>query len=120
MQNGSGASPSRFARTFPRRFAAALADAQGVLAGIAASGEPGGGLIDAHALGKLHELYRLRIELELETAGVLWRTAEVVAAMADALELLSGNAGDGVPVESIEERRAQRAAEQGAQLRRAA
>jgi hypothetical protein len=122
MQDASGGSPSRFVRTFPRRFATALADAQGAIAGIAASAEKrGGGLIDAEALGKLHELYRLRIELELETAGVLWRTAELVAAMADALELLGNRSGDGLPVESIEGRRAEgEAAEATPPLRRAA
>ena len=97
---GSPAS-SRFSATFPRRFAAALADAQGAIAGIAASAHPGGsGLIGADGLRRLHEIYRLRVELEIETAGVLWRTAEVVAALADVLDVL-GRRGDPAPDEAI-------------------
>jgi hypothetical protein len=121
MYNASGGSPSRFSETFPHRFAAALADARGAIAGIVASGERrGGGLIDARSLRTLHELYRLRIELELETAGVLWRTAEVVAAMADVLELM-GRAEGAVPPASIEARRAAKEHEPAAEpLARAA
>lgn len=89
MPSAGTPSVSRFAASFPRRFAEALADAQGAIAGIAASGNgEGAGLIDADAMRRLHEIYDLRVELEIETAGVLWRTAEVVCAMADALELL--------------------------------
>jgi hypothetical protein len=84
------ASLARFSATFPRRFAAILAEARGTIAGIAASAdERSGSLIDAESLRRLHEIYRLRVELEIETAGVLWRTAEVVCAMADAIEVLS-------------------------------
>jgi hypothetical protein len=84
------ASLTRFSATFPQRFAAALAEARGTIAGIAASAdEERGALIDAESLRRLHEIYRLRVELEIETAGVLWRTAEVVCAMADAIEVLS-------------------------------
>lgn len=90
MRDTNGSSQSHFAATFPQRFAQALADAQGAIAGITASAAPReGALIDPESLGRLHELYRLRIELEIETAGVLWRTAEVVSAMADALHVLS-------------------------------
>ena len=89
MASPSGSLPPRFSETFPERFAAALADAQGAIAGIDASAGSGeGSLIDAATLGRIHELYRLRIELEIETAGVLWRTAEVVSAIADTLQLL--------------------------------
>ncbi len=93
-------SASRFSASFPRRFAAALADAQGTIAGIAASAQQGGsGLIGSEALRRLHEIYRLRVELEIETAGVLWRTAEVVAALADAIDVL-GRRGDPAPGEA--------------------
>src|SRR5687768_785419 len=89
MPDRGEASSSRFSATFPRRFAAALADAQGTIAGIAASATSArGGLIDAENLARLHEIYRLRVELEIETAGMLWRTAEVVAALADVMDAL--------------------------------
>ena len=96
MPSRGSTSGSRFTATFPRRFAAALADAQGAIAGIAASGQGGSGLIATDALGKLHEIYRLRVELEIETAGVLWRTAEVVAALADVLDVLSRRGDPGL------------------------
>ena len=96
MLEQNGVSPSRFAATFPHRFSAALADAQGAIAGIAASSGSGeGALLDPRSLVRLHELYRLRIELEIETAGVLWRTAEVVCAMADAIEVLGRRRSSG-------------------------
>jgi hypothetical protein len=91
LARGEG-SLARFSATFPQRFAAALADAQGTIAGIAgvaASSDGRRGLIDADTLRRLHEIYRLRVELEIETAGVLWRTAEVVCALTDAIEVLS-------------------------------
>lgn len=89
MPEQNGSSPSRFSATFPQRFASALADAQGTIAGITASAGSGEeALLDVPSLARLHELYRLRIELEIEAAGVLWRTAEVVCAMADAIETL--------------------------------
>ena len=96
MPNRGSPSASRFSATFPRRFATALADAQGAIAGIAASAGDGG--IAPEALRRLHEIYRLRVELEIETAGVLWRTAEVVAALADAIDVL-GRRGDRGPGE---------------------
>jgi hypothetical protein len=90
MQDRAVPSVARFTATFPGRFAAALAEARGTIAGIAASAEgAGGGLIDAESLRRFHEIYRLRVELEIETASVLWRTAEVVSALADAIDLLS-------------------------------
>ena len=90
MPHQSDPGGSRFAATFPERFAAALAEAQGTIAGIAASADSTRGmLIDPESLRRLHEIYRLRVELEIETAGVLWRTAEVVAALADVMESLS-------------------------------
>jgi hypothetical protein len=108
---------TRFAVTFPARFAGAMADAQGVLAGIASAAErrSDGALIDPEAMRRLHEIYRLRVELEIETAAVLWRTAEVVSAMADVLDLLSrrrpagvapGARFPGLPPEEVERRRA--------------
>lgn len=101
MPSAGTAGVSRFAASFPQRFAEALADAQGAIAGIAASGEGDGrGLIDAEAMRRLHEIYDLRVELEIETAGVLWRTAEVVCAMADMLELLSRRRTAGADAEA--------------------
>lgn len=89
MLDPDGSPSSPFATTFVQRFAAAIGDARGAIAGIAASAEDANGaLIDAATLGRLHEIYRLRVELEIETAGVLWRTAEIVSAMADVLALL--------------------------------
>lgn len=98
MPDRGSPSASRFSATFPRRFAAALADAQGAIAGIAASAQPGG-VIGSEAMRKLHEIYRLRVELEIETAGMLWRTSEVVAALADAIDVL-GRRGDPGPGEA--------------------
>jgi hypothetical protein len=88
-QDGSS-STSEFAAAFPARFANVLADARGTMAGISASADNGAGLIPPEALQRLHEIYRLRVELEIETAGVLWRTAEVVCALTDAIMVLNG------------------------------
>lgn len=91
MPDSDGASStSQFAADFPARFADVLADARGTMAGISASAVNGAGLIPPEALRRLHEIYRLRVELEIETAGVLWRTAEVVCALTDAIEALNG------------------------------
>jgi hypothetical protein len=117
MPDGHGSTPG-FASSFPRRFAAALADAQGAIAGIASStgSREDGGLIDPETMRRVHEIYRLRVELEIETASVLWRTAEVVSAMADVLDLLSrrrpaavapASRFPGAPRAEIEQRRAQ-------------
>jgi hypothetical protein len=92
MLDRDGPSRSQFASTFPARFAAVLDEARGAMAGIAASGGANGGLIPPEALQRLHEIYRLRIELEIETAGLLWRTAEVVCALTDAIEVLERRA----------------------------
>lgn len=81
-------SSSRFSTTFPGRFATAMADARGAIAGIVASGDRE--LVDVRLLARAHEIYRLRIELEIETAAVLWRTAEVVSALAETLAVLDG------------------------------
>jgi len=83
-------SASQFAASFPARFANVLADARGTMEGISASAVNGDGLIPPEALQRLHEVYRLRVELEIETAGVLWRTAEVVCALTDAIQVLNG------------------------------
>jgi hypothetical protein len=90
MPDGDGGSTTEFAATFPARFANVMAEAKGAMAGISASAVNGAGLIPPEALERLHEIYRLRVELEIETAGVLWRTAEVVCAMSDAIEALNG------------------------------
>lgn len=106
-------SSSRFSATFPRRFAAAMADARGALAGIAASG--GRDLVDASVLARAHEIYRLRIELEIETAAVLWRTAEVVSALAEATACLEGR---GVKPSELRAHRARPVAGDGPVARR--
>jgi hypothetical protein len=80
-----------FIPELPRRFVAVIAEARGAMRGIEASASPGGdgdGLLGLEALRRFHEIYRLRIELEIETAAVLWRTAEVVYALTDASEAL--------------------------------
>lgn len=76
-----------FASTFPARFSSAMDRARGVMAGLQ-SGLGGEGA-DLEALARLHEIYKLRVELELETAGILWRTAEVVCALTDAATVLT-------------------------------
>ena len=81
---------SRFAATFPARFAGVIAEARGAIAGIRSHAKNGGGdLLDSDSLGCLHEIYRLRIELEIEAAGVLWRTAELVCSLTDAVEVIN-------------------------------
>lgn len=81
---------SRFAAAFPARFAGALADARGAIAGIRSSAQNGGGdLLDSDTLRCLHEIYRLRIELEIEAAAVLWRTAELVCSLTDAVDVIN-------------------------------
>jgi hypothetical protein len=81
---------SRFAAAFPARFAGVIAEARGAIAGIRSSSQNGGGgLLDTEALRCLHEIYRLRIELEIEAAAVLWRTAELVCSLTDAVEVIN-------------------------------
>ena len=92
MLERAGRTNSQFASTFPGRFAAALDEARGAMAGIAASATDNGGLIPPEALQRLHEIYSLRIELEIETAGLLWRTAEAVCALTDAIDVLNQRA----------------------------
>jgi hypothetical protein len=89
MPDRDGTSTAEFAATFPARFGDALADARGAMAGISASADGGNGLIPPESLQRLHEIYRLRVELEIETAAVLWRAAEVVCALTDAIEALN-------------------------------
>jgi len=62
-----------------------MAEARGAIAGIDASAA--NGLLDVRALRSLHEIYRLRVELEIEAAGLLWRTAELVSALGEAADL---------------------------------
>lgn len=96
-----------FTSTFPGRFASAMDHARGVMAGLQ-SGLGRAGVAD-EALARLHEIYRLKVELELETAGVLWRTAEVVCALTDALTALAerdrGPDGGARILQGAEERR---------------
>jgi hypothetical protein len=81
---------SRFAAAFPARFADVIADARGAIAGIRSSAHNGGGgALDPDRLRCLHEIYRLRIELEIEAASVLWRTAELVCSLTDAVEVVN-------------------------------
>jgi hypothetical protein len=81
---------SRFAAAFPARFAGVIADARGAIAGIRSSAQNGGGgMLDSESLRCLHEIYRLRIELEIEAAAVLWRTAELVCSLTDAVEVIN-------------------------------
>jgi hypothetical protein len=84
---GPGLNP-RFARGFPDRLAAVLDEARGAISGVVASGQGPGGLLSPEQLRTLQEIYRLRIELELEVAGVLWRTVEAVCSMTDAIDVL--------------------------------
>ena len=104
-----GARPEQgdFASTFPGRFATAMDQARGVMAGLHSGlGREG---VAEDALARLHEIYRLRVELELETAGVLWRTAEVVCALTDAYTALAerdrGPGGGARALLGAEERR---------------
>jgi hypothetical protein len=92
MLDRDDTSTAQFAAAFPTRFADVMAEAQGAMAGILASAGNGSGLIPPEALHRLHEIYRLRVELEIETANVLWRTAEVVCALTDAIEALNRRA----------------------------
>jgi hypothetical protein len=117
----------QFAATFPARFAGVIADARGAMAGIAASTGNGTGLIPPEALERLHEIYKLRVELEIETANLLWRTAEVVCALTDAIESLNRRTSEasmppqrwlgGVPRRIVEGRRS-RVAMQDDEVRR--
>jgi hypothetical protein len=89
MPDRDGTSTAEFAARFPARFADTLSEARGTMAGISATAADGNGLIPPEALQRLHEIYRLRVELEIETAAVLWRAAEVVCALSDAIEALN-------------------------------
>lgn len=105
MGLGQRRDQGEFAGTFPARFASAMDHARGVMAGLQ-SGLGREGVAD-DALVRLHEIYRLRIELELETAGVLWRTAEIVCALTDAATALAdrGPGGGARALLAAEERR---------------
>ena len=114
MRDQEGRSPSSFAASLPARLARALGDARGAMAGISASARDGA--IDAETLRRLHEIYRLKVEVELETAAILWRTAEIVRALTDSIQLierrgLAGETEDAgwlgtLQLAEIEERRA--------------
>jgi hypothetical protein len=86
MPDREGPSTSEFAASFPDRLVKALDDARGAMAGISASARAG--RIDAATLRSLHEIYRLKVELELETAAILWRTAEIARALGDAIQVI--------------------------------
>jgi hypothetical protein len=57
---------------------------------IEAARSPAGGraLLSAESLSVYHEIHRLKVELELEAAAVLWRISEVVSALCDSNEAL--------------------------------
>src|SRR5262249_19576538 len=78
-----------FAASFPERFGDALESARGALEGIGSMSGGESGMLDYDSLQRYHEIYRLRIELELETAAVLWRAAEAAWALLDVGEILS-------------------------------
>lgn len=87
----SGKSLPSFASEFPERFASAIGSARGALEGIhsAMAAERDGGSLDVESLRRYQEIYRLRIELELESAGILWRAAEVTWALLDTLDAVN-------------------------------
>jgi hypothetical protein len=103
-EHGKAGSLTRFASGFPERFGSVLSGARGALDGIGAAGANGKGgeaLLDAESLRCYHEIYRLRIELELETAAILWRAAEVSWALVDTIEAVNRTlGGDGAAVEA--------------------
>ncbi|MGH2956625.1 MAG: hypothetical protein ACRDL6_06485 [Solirubrobacterales bacterium] len=111
QENGEPENLSRFASEFPRRLEAALGGARGVVCGIeaaAVNGDNGAGLLDAGSLRVYHEIYRLRIEVELEAAAVLWRAAEATWSLIDAIEAIDRTLQGGraaVPADSVAERR---------------
>lgn len=78
-----------FAGGFPSRFEAAISDARGALAGFVHAATERD-LIDAATLARLHENFRLRVELEMEVASIMWQTAEIVCALSDACDVLRG------------------------------
>jgi hypothetical protein len=87
-----------FGASFPSQAEAALERARGVVQGIdAVSGDGGanGELLDGESLRAYHDIYRLRIELELETAGVLWRAAEAAWALLDVADALTNKVDGG-------------------------
>ncbi|MSO40416.1 MAG: hypothetical protein EXQ70_00685 [Solirubrobacterales bacterium] len=106
MGSASG-SPDAFAATFAQRFADAVNAARAALEGIdpATVGSGVSGLLEPGALHRLHEIYALRIELELEAASLLWRSAEAIAALHDASEALApapgGRRAAGLPADEV-------------------
>lgn len=85
MPSPSEAGGGEFRASFPARFEEAISEARLAARALTAGAESPG---EAGRLGRIHELYRLRVELEMEVAGVLWKTAETLCAMADAADLL--------------------------------
>jgi hypothetical protein len=101
-----GIAAASFAAGFPDRFSAALDAARGVREGIEASSRDG--MLNHESLRCCQEIYRLRVELELESAAFLWRAAEAVCALSDTAEVLSRMARGGpahASVESVQPRR---------------
>jgi hypothetical protein len=110
--SGRDMTESRFAASFPSRFEAAMQTARGVVEGIeaaSAEGEGRGELLYIESIRAYHEIYRLRIELELETAAVLRRAAESAWALLDVADAMAGKVEDGEAAalrESVAKRRA--------------
>ena len=87
--SGQELKTNAFAASFPERFSTALESAKGALEGIDSMSGASRGMLGFENLHRYHEIYRLRIELELETAAVLWRAAEAAWALLDVGEVLS-------------------------------
>jgi len=86
------------AAAFAERLERVRAQAEGAISGIVALSPRGRrSLIDEVTLRRLQDTYRLRIEVELETAGLLWRTAELVRGVGELLQALSGLRGPRPP-----------------------
>ncbi len=104
----AGAALAAGSAGFPERFSAALEGARGAIAGIESAHESNG-LLDRESLLRLQEIYRLRVELQLESASILWRASQAVRALSEAsvaLSRLISAAPTPAPVELVEERRA--------------
>jgi hypothetical protein len=95
-----GVAAASFAAGFPDRFSAALDAARGVREGI--EGATRDGMLNHESLRCYQEIYRLRVELELESAAFLWRAAEAVCALSDAAEVLSRMPRGGPALASVD------------------
>ncbi|MSO40903.1 MAG: hypothetical protein EXQ70_03260 [Solirubrobacterales bacterium] len=85
-----------FAKAFPERCEAVLADARDAVEVLNAHSNGGERMLGARKLRSVHEIYRLRVELEIESAAILWRTSEAVWALNDAIDALQATGASGV------------------------